>query len=250
MNLIDNPKGNYVFLSGIAPYSSGVAAMEGFEIIHATLQRPVPYRKGFEKIKKHIIELGRPKSALCAVELRSPQPFTFDGFSAFNQGYQDILRDWGLLVEGKNPIARTNVAPEVRPPHEPVLYGFSYTVPISLKGSLATFVIAGSGELDGGLTADAIVRGGETSPDAIKEKVKFVMTVMGARLSGLKMTWSGVRAVDLYTVHPMGHLLAEEILGPMGEASIHGVRWHYSRPPISGLEFEMDMRGVCREIIC
>ena len=37
-----------------------------------------------------------------------------------------ILEDWGLFVDGVNPVARTNVAPEVNPPSRPVLFGFEF----------------------------------------------------------------------------------------------------------------------------
>ena len=37
------------------------------------------------------------------------------------------------------------------------------------------------------------------------------------------------------------------ILGVAGAAAVHGVRWYPSHPPIVGLEYEMDMRGVARE---
>ena len=37
-----NPKGGYRFLPGIEPYSSGVIAEPGFEIVHVTLSSPVP----------------------------------------------------------------------------------------------------------------------------------------------------------------------------------------------------------------
>jgi hypothetical protein len=43
-------------------------------------------------------------------------------------------------------------------------------------------------------------------------------------------------------------LLPETILGRVGPAAVHGVRWYYSRPPIEGIEFEMDVRGVGTEI--
>ena len=54
MQLVENLRGNYRFLTGIAPYSSGVAADDGYEIIHATLAEPVPYRKGFNVIDDHL----------------------------------------------------------------------------------------------------------------------------------------------------------------------------------------------------
>ena len=248
MKLIGNPEGNYNFLTGIAPYSSGVAAMPGYEIVHVIMRNPPPYRKGFDFIDGHLKALGRSRQALCAIQLRIPQPFSLEGFSAFNQGYLDILSEWDLPVDGVNPIARTNVSPEVRPPEEAVLYAFSYTVPVDTENAPPTFIIAGAGELrEGNLSSDYIVKAGDTSTDAILEKVKFVMGIMQARLSGLQMNWADVTTVDIYTVHPLHHLLAEEILTPMGDAAKHTVRWYYSRPPISGLEFEMDMRGVCKE---
>ena len=148
MKLLDNTKGNYRFLTGIAPYSSGVVAMPGYEIAHVVLRAPLPYRQGFNLIDRHLSQQSRPRQALCAIELRSPRPFTFEGFAEFNQSYQDILADWELLVDGLNPIARTNIAPEVRPPAEPSLYAFSYTAPAP-DLETPTFVVAGAGDLAG-----------------------------------------------------------------------------------------------------
>jgi hypothetical protein len=39
------------------------------------------------------------------------------------------------------------------------------------------------------------------------------------------------------------------ILSAAGAAAVHGVRWYPSHPPIVGLEYEMDLRGVAREIV-
>jgi hypothetical protein len=111
-----------------------------------------------------------------------------------------------------------------------------------------TFVVAGAGDLRGSdLSPQAIVRRGETSAAAIREKAAHVMSVMQIRLTGLGAAWDQVTTVDIYTVHALQPLLAPEILSVMGPAAIHGVRWFYSRPPIVGLEFEMDMRGIRRE---
>lgn len=248
MRLVDNPRGNYRFLTGIAPYSSGVVAMPGYEIVYAGLQQPLPYRQGFDLIAQHLAGLNRPRQALCAIALRSPQPFTFAGFNTFNSGYQQLLAEWELLVEGQNPVARTNVAPEVAPPGEPSLYSFAYTVPAESTAA-PTFVVAGAGELmEGKLAADSIVRSGETSVEAMREKAAHVMDIMAARLHGLQLEWPAVTAVDIYTVQPIQPFLATEILQRMGQAAIHGVHWFYSRPPITGLEFEMDMRGVRLEL--
>lgn len=249
MILIDNPRGNYQFLRGIAPYSSGVVAMPGYEIIHVTLRQPPPYRQGFETIARYLAEQGWPRQALSAIELRSPVPFSFNGFAEFNHGYQEILAEWDLLVDGQNPIARTNVAPEVNPPVEPVLYAFSYTVPMSDPATSPTFVVAGAGDLtEGLLVSEAIVRHGDTSPEGLREKAACVMDAMEARLAGLQALWADVTSVDIYTVQPLQTFLAETILAVIGEAVGRGVHWYYSRPPIIGLDFEMDVRGVRQEI--
>lgn len=242
----DVPSGQYRFLPGIAPYSSGVVAMPGHEIIHATLRAPVPWRDGFGLIDRRLRDEGRPRAALCAIALRSPTPFTFEGFAEFNAGYRAVLESWGLLVDGANPIARTNVAPVVGAPAEPSLYAFAYTVPH--RTTRPTFVVAGSGEVVE-LAAERIVRRGETSPEAIREKAEFVMSVMQTRLRGLGADWSDVTTIDVYTPHPIEPFVRDVLLGMAGPAAIHGVRWYPSHPPIVGLEYEMDMRGLAREVL-
>jgi hypothetical protein len=242
--LVPHPQGDYLFLPGIAPYSCGVVSAPGFEIVHAILHRPVPYRKGFEVIERNLAAQGRPRACLCGIELRSPRPFTFAGFAEFNAGYARILEDWGVFVDGVNPVARTNVAPEVDPPGEPLLYGFSYSRPCD-RAKPPTFVVAGAGELPEGVLAhEAIVRVGETSPEAMVEKASFVLSLMEDRLRGLGADWSRVTAVELYTVHSLDRLLPDVILKRIGVAAAHGVRWFFSRPPIEHIEFEMDVRRV------
>ena len=114
--LIENKRGGYSFLKGISPYSAGAVAHTGFAIEHARLRAPIAVAAGFAAIDAYLKSLSRPRTALCGIELRSPQPFTFQGFSDFNAGYVGILKSWDLLQDGLNPIARTNVAPELGPP--------------------------------------------------------------------------------------------------------------------------------------
>jgi hypothetical protein len=246
--LRDAPNGGYRFLPGIAAFSSGVVAMPGWEIVHATLTAPIPWRAGFERIEAHLREVGRPRAALCGIELRSPKPFSFAGFDEFNAGYRALLADWKLLVGDVNPIPRTNVAPVVAAPAEPSLYAFSYTTAGATPAP--TFVVAGAGELKRSPGGEAaIVRHGETSLQAMREKARVVMEQMQERLQGLGGEWKRVTAIDIYTAQPIDGFLVEDLLRPAGRAAIHGVRWFPSRPPIDGLEFEMDLRGVGRELV-
>jgi len=247
MELRAQPAGGYRYLTGISAYSSGVIAEPGHEIVHAVLQAPLLLADGFALIDRHLAAEGRPRQALCAMQLRSPAPFSFAGFAAFNRGYGDTLADWQLLVDSDNPMARTNVAPVVRPPAEPSVHAFSYTVPG--EPGRPTFIVAGAGEVvRQSLDSEAIVREGETSDDAMREKAAHVMAVMAARLDGLGVGWPDVTASAVYTAWPLQPFLATTLLEPMGPAAAHGVNWTLSLPPIAGLEFEMGLRGVRREL--
>ena len=247
--LLENAKGGYRFLAGIAPYSSGVIAMPGYEIIHAIFKQPLPWREGFEAVDAHLKGIGRNRKALCGIELRCPTPYTMDGFIDFNCEYCRVLKDWDLFVDGHNPVARTNVAPVLHAPVTPVLHAFSYTIPQQEDG-LQTLVVAGAGELASReLVSDGILRRGEITSDAMREKAMYVMGVMDKRLMGLGGTWDMVRAVDIYTAHAIDGVVKDVILPRLGSAICYGVQWFLTRPPIVEIEFEMDLRGVRQELV-
>jgi len=56
--------------------------------------------------------------------------------------------------------------------------------------------------------------------------------------------------VDVYTAHSLTPLLPGQLLNRMGPASIHGVTWHFSQPPIAEIEYEMDLRGTRVDLCC
>jgi hypothetical protein len=245
---VENPRGGFRFLRGIAPYSSAVMPLEGFEIVHVTFGAPPPFVRGFEVIDRYLRDQGRPPQALCGVELRSPRPFTFAGFAEFNQGYQKMLIQRDLLVGGFNPVARSNVAPEIEPPSEVVMYGFSYAG--STPSLRPTFVVAGSGELtENRLDPRDIVARGDVSPDGLQRKAALVLGIMEQRLRVLGAEWSHVTAIDVYTIHDIFPLLRKLLLPRLGASAVHGLHWYFARPPIQEIEFEMDLRGCARELI-
>ena len=49
-----------------------------------------------------------------------------------------------------------------------------------------------------GKGAEGIVRHGDTSPGAMREKARFVMTIMQERLLALGGTWDRVTVIDVY----------------------------------------------------
>jgi hypothetical protein len=75
------------------------------------------------------------------------------------------------------------------------------------------------------------------------------MGVIQERLQALDADWSRVTAISVYTAQPIHAVLLEDILRAADGAAIHGIRWFPSRPPIQGLEFEMDVRGVARDLV-
>ena len=240
--------GGFEFIHGGFPYSAGVVAAPRHEIEHARFRRPLALAEGFRAVGEHLTAKGRPKQALCAMELRSPRPFSFDGFRQFNAGYVEVLKEWDLLVDGNNPVARTNVAPEVGPPDVPSIYAFSYTMPA--REAPPSFVVAGGGEWpDGATKPEEVIRTGDTSPDAMKEKARFVLGLMEKRLHDLGVSWREAASTCMYTVHDLHSWIGSELLVRMGPAGGHGLTWHYSRPPIVTIEFEMDVRGVRRELV-
>lgn len=234
--------GNYRYVPSVFQYSGGAAAEPGYEIERVRFHRPVPLAEGFRRIEAWIEDAGRPMTSFCACELRSPAPFTDEGFRAFNRIYVGTLERWGLFRNEVNPVARSNVCPEIGPPSEPCFHAFSFTRPSNSKAP--TFVIAGSGEArEAGATyRERTVRYGETSPDAIADKARHVHEEMERRMATLGVSWDQCTATQVYTVHDLHPFLADDIV--RRGAARAGLTWHFNRPPVVGLEYEMDCRGV------
>jgi hypothetical protein len=248
--------GSYRYIKAVFQYSGGVAAEPGFEIERARFFRPLPLVDAFAAVEAHLKRMSRPTTAFAACELRSPAQFTEQGFYDFNKAYVTTLERWGIYQGGQgneeplNPVARTNVCPMYGAPTAPVMAAFSYTVPAPQgAASRGTFILAGGGEAraHGGAYRERIVRLGDTSGEGLREKVLFVVAEMERRLGLLGFSWADALHTQAYTVQNIGHLVGE-VLAARG-ACVGGLTWHYARPPVIDLEFEMDVRGAAREII-
>jgi hypothetical protein len=247
MTTADFSPGGYRFIPAVFQYSGGVAALPGFAIRRVRFQQPVPLAQGFERIEQVIHDAGRQPTSFCACELRSPVPFSDAGFRAFNEVYVVTLQKWGIYDGKTNPVARSNVCPEVDPPPEPSFHAFSFTV--AAADAAPSFVIAGSGEAREGTGsyAERTVRHGETGADAMCEKACYVLDEMERRLGRFGFGWSDTTATQVYTVFDLHPFLADEIV--RRGAARAGLTWHFCRPPVQGLEYEMDCRAVHREEI-
>jgi len=239
---IDVPAGGYRYIPGVFQYSAGVGALDGFQIERVTFQNPVPLAEGFTFIERYLTERNVPLLGFCACELRSPAPFTDAGFISFNRHYCGTLERWGVMTGDKNPVARSNVCPEVDKPAEPSFYAFCFARP--LTGASGSFVIAGSGEAEEGHASyrERTVRFRDTSPAGMREKAIFVLGRMEQRMVALGAKWSDTTASQVYTVYDLHPFLQDEIA--RRGAAQHGLTWHLARPPVQGLDYEMDCRSV------
>ena len=243
--------GGFDFLEGGYPYSAGVIARPGFEIRRVRFAQPLPMATGFARIAAVLQAQGRPTTALCAAELRSPQPFTMAGFQGFNRDYVDVLTEWGLVPAGLNSVARSNVCPLHDAPAEPGFHAFCYTVPTGAAPAVPrppTFVVAGSGEWPEHLPFPAgIVARGDLSPAGMAAKIAYVLQTMRRRCEGLGADWGSVSAAHVYTVHDIHPFLASHFAA--SGLLRNGLDWQVCAPPILELDFEMDVRRIAHEML-
>lgn len=244
--------GSYRYMPAVFQYSGGVVAEPGYAIERVRFHRPVPLADGFERIAAVLDDAGRPLTSFCACELRSPEPFSEAGFKAFNELYVGTLVKWGISDGKTNPVARSNVCPEIEKPAVPSFHAFAYTVPAYPAASAAvsaarSFIVAGSGECPEGRSnyRDHIIRRGDQSPEGMAVKAQWVVGEMERRLVALGVTFKDTTASQLYSVYDPHPFLAD-VLVKRGAMS-SGLTWHYCRPPVVDLDFEMDCRGIERE---
>ena len=243
----DFQAGNYRFIPAVFQYSGGAAASPGYEIERVRFDRWLPLSEGFAAVARYIQAAGRPLTSFCACELRSPAAFTDEGFRKFNEHYVKTLAEWGLYDGSTNPVARSNVCPEIDPPSEPSFYAFSFTRPS--QSTSPSFVIAGSGEAreGAGNYAERTVRYRDLSPEAMKDKVHYVAGAMESRMGAFGRSWKDGTAAHVYTIRDFHHALPDELV--KRGAARSGLTWHFCRPPVIDLEFEMDCRRVLREVV-
>lgn len=242
--LLQQPDGGFRFLPAGPVFAGGAVAQPGYEIVHAVLKPWLALDQGYAFVERHLAAAGRPMRALCGMELRLPRQLSMDEFRAFNQPYQQRLIEWGLLVEGRNPVSRTNVAPALEPPEVPSLHGFSYAVPST--SVRATFVMSGITERgpDG-----RPIAAGDTSINGMREKVSFVIGAVASRLGELGLAFRDATQVEFYAAESVETVLSQLLLPAIEEPARRGLRWHFGRPPVQGLEVELEARAVTREFI-
>jgi hypothetical protein len=224
--------GSYRFVAAPGrPFSSGIVADPGFDLVHAVFFRPVPLAAGLEAARGHVESAGRPLTALAAFELRIPVPLSREGFDAFNEPYVERMAALGLRSGDDWVTARTNVAPTTAPVGEPSLYAFTYTIPGGSRPQPA-FRLSGATE----------TRHDGSPADRLRSIVEALARPMGE----LGVSWEASTAINLYGASGAP---ADEVAAAFGLAALHGITWFPSLPPLRDYEFEIDARGVRTEIV-
>jgi hypothetical protein len=81
----------------------------------------------------------------------------------------------------------------------------------------------------------------------MREKARFVLAAMESRMGALGFGWGDVTGTQVYTIFDIHPFLADEVVRRGAMAG--GLTWHYARPPVQGLDFEVDVRGLASELV-
>jgi len=224
--------GSYRFLVATGrPFSAGIVADPGFDLVHAVFSRPLPLADGLQAARGHVESAGRPATALAAFELRIPEPLSREDFDAFNAPYVERMAALGLRSGPEWVAARTNVAPTIVAATEPSLYAFTYTVPGRGRPGPA-FRLSGATEAK---------RDGSAA-----DRLRSIIEELERRMVEIGVSWEDATAVNVYAAVSAP---IEEVAAGFGSAQMHGLAWFPSRPPIADFEFEIDTRAVGTEIV-
>src|SRR6266545_3373095 len=163
----------------------------------------------------------RPRSAKAAGQpwrgAKEPEMSVRVGINGFGRIGRNVLR--AIAEAGRNDIE---------------VVGINDLAPVETNAHLLRF-----DSVHGRFPGEVTVKG-----DAISVG-NGVLGELERRLAEFGFGWADTTATQVYTVHNLYPFLADEIV--RRGAACAGLTWHYARPPVQGLEYEMDCRSVGRE---
>jgi hypothetical protein len=247
---IEHLKGGYAYVPALPFASAGIVALPGMSLARAVFAEPRPLGAGFAAVERHLESVHRPLAALCGFEFRMPQVLSPEGFRAFNARYVTQLKAWDLVKDAPPTLSRTNVVPLGTPLSEDAVYAFSYTIEEAevSKG----FVVSGAPELipGDGFSGFGILRRGETSEEALRDKTRCVVSNVRRVIDALGASWDTACSVHLYSRWPLERELRRAIGAELGGLTpAHGIICHDTNPPVFELELEVDVRRYRRELM-
>ncbi|TAL76415.1 MAG: hypothetical protein EPN76_11630 [Burkholderiaceae bacterium] len=249
--MITNPRGGYSFLPGSTYLSFAAVAQPGYALERAIFRTPRPLDSGFEAVQKHLASLGRPAQALCGLEFRQysslqwPRP----RFDEFNMRHAHRLENADMLVGGKVPVARTNVVLNTgQPEEEGGLHAFTYTVPAARPAARPDFLLAAIPEVRFLPGVEEVIAKGETSPEALHRKIRYILDTATARLAEMGVSWDDATGIQLYSEADLKPIFKDVLLAALKAGGWRGVQWHHALPPVGPSIIELDARSVRADI--
>lgn len=242
--LIENKAGDYKILPGGPAFCAGIIPYEGYEVVRVLLRPWIPLAQSYTFIESYLKSVGRPVQAFCGIELRVPAPLAFKDWSSFNVPYLEQLRKWGLIFGDYSGVCRSNIVLALHPPATTSLCAFTYTASTSAK--VKTFFLSGQADID---ASGKTIAEGDTGPAAMQKRARYTIDTVGATLAKLGVSWHDTTQIAFFHVHDIPDLWGAELLGSLGEALRRGVLVYRARPPIAGLEVELEARAVRQELV-
>jgi hypothetical protein len=243
-DVISVAEGGFGYLqSENTPFSSAVVALDGFAFTRVRFRTPQPLAEGLRFAAAYLAEQGRPAASFAACEIRSPAALSMADFGKFNGQYVELLRSNGFGAQDAFPIARSNMAPSIDPPKSNTLFAFTFATPVISSSGATDFVISGKPE-NTSMEPSGVVASGDTSPAGMTAKAQHVIDELKLRVTELGARWSDITGSQIYTVESLDPVL--KLLGASGLAA-HGLSLFPGRPPVLGLDFEMDVRSISLE---
>jgi hypothetical protein len=246
-SFIQHAAGHYRVLPSGAAYCAAVVPDEGYEVVRVQLQPWLPLERAWAFFEAHLKREQLPVQAFCGIELRVPEPLTFDRWSAFNVPYLEQIGRWGLRHGELSGVCRSNIALALHPPKVTSASAFSYVAPADGANGAngRSFLLSGQADIDRG----KIIAAGDTGPAAMRQRTRFTLDTVAATLGQIGASWRDTTQLALFHAHDIPELWDAELLGRVGEAVARGVLVYRARPPIAGGEVELEARAVRREVV-
>ena len=164
----------------------------------------------------------------------------------------------GILSDTHDRLARAEraVAALVDDGAEVLLHCGDLTGPdiVQACSALPSYYVFGNNDFDEDALRDAMAAtggvclewGGEVTLDGKRVAVTHGDSIREVnRLAAFGFGWNDTTAAQAYTVHDFHPVMTEELV--RRGAARSGLTWHFARPPVVDLEFEMDCRRVTTE---
>ncbi len=252
--MFTSTSGGYDFEPGLPFLSFGVQAQPGHRLHRAVLESGPASGRAVAFAIEHLARLGLPAQALCGMEFRqfSERQLTHPEFGVFNQHHVAQLEAAGLLVDGKVPVARTNVVVSGSGRSGDALHAFTYAVPDATAPQPADFLFSAIPEvrftLTDGKFQQEVVREGESSPQAVQAKLDYILGVVEQRLESARRGWADVLQMHLYSSFDLSAAQQAQLSQRLGAAAVRGYQYTHSLPPIGPSQMEFDFRRVSAEL--